>query len=75
VLYDGISVFDSVQAIYDTDTRLRAIGNRLSGTIVELRMPDGAAVQRYKTGGPGHWTLVGDADVLLRCVVRSAGVV
>lgn len=65
LLYVGISVFESVAAIEAVRQR-----TPLVGSIVELRIPDDAPIGVHKTRGPGHWTLVGDPDILLGCVTR-----
>lgn len=64
-LYAGISVFEAT-------TFIEAIRQRvpLPGVIVELVIPDGAPVAVHKTLSPGHWTVIGDPDHLLGCVVR-----
>lgn len=59
-LYAGISVFESLAALEATRRVVPLVG-----AVVELRIPDGAPVAVHKTRGPGHWTLVGDPDVLL----------
>jgi hypothetical protein len=66
ILHRDISVFDSLEAVYEAP---------LHGTIVELVILDNAPVERHKTGGPGHWTLVADADTLLEYVDKPVGVV
>jgi hypothetical protein len=65
VLYRGISLFDSVAEL---DARRERAP--LPPLIVELAIPDGAPVEIHKTLGRGHWTVVGDPDLLLSYVVR-----
>ncbi len=65
LLYRGISVFETVAAIEAVRERVPLLGH-----VAELAIPEGAPVGDHKTGGPGHWTLVGDPDVLLGCVTR-----
>jgi hypothetical protein len=68
-LYRGISVFDNLEDLEDRRERVLALGHHFPGLSVALDVPDGAPVQIHKTGGSGHYTLVGDPDVLLAYVV------
>jgi hypothetical protein len=65
VLYDGISV-------YDTLGRARVTAQafpRLGRYVAALAIPSDAEIEIHKTLGPGHHTLIGDPDVLLGLVV------
>lgn len=65
--FDGVSVFDSEQRARETAQRRPWQG---SGFIAELHIPEGSAIRREKTFGQGHYTLWGDAAILLSYVVR-----
>ena len=65
-LHSGLSVYLTPERAADVARRLpfaQAIG--------ELEIPDDAPVTIRKTLGPGHFTVWGDPDVLLGCVVRE----
>lgn len=63
--WDGISAYDSAKAA----RRLAQNRSRLGRFVAELRIPEAAPVRCEKTGGPGHYTRWGEADMLLGCVV------
>ena len=65
VLYDGISV-------YDTLGRARVTAQafpRLGRYVAVLAIAPEAGIEVHKTLGPGHHTLIGDPDVLPGLVV------
>lgn len=64
-IHDSISVWDTVERARDMGRRRRAP----RGFIARLDIPRGVAVTGRPTFQPGHYSLWGSADVLVRCVV------
>ena len=65
-LWEGLSVYDS----WAHARRKVGASPWLGSFIAELRVPSGVPVAAERTtSSRGHWTLWGDADVLLGCVV------
>jgi hypothetical protein len=63
-LWSGISVYSTPEAV-----RRRARRYRWRGYLARLEIRPSAAIRIAKTLGQHHYTLWGDADALLGCVV------
>jgi hypothetical protein len=63
--WTGPSTFDTEQGARAAAQRFPALGRY----IAELAIPDGTSALIYRSGGPGHWTVVGGPGVLLGYVV------
>ena len=63
-LYAGISVYAKLTQARRTVRRYP----RLGAAVAELRIPEDAPVAIQRTLGPGHYTLTGDASLLLSYV-------
>ena len=62
----GISVFDDLEVARQRARDVPVLGRY----VAELRIPGDAPVLIRPSVGEHHWTLVGGAGVLFRCVVR-----
>lgn len=60
-LYIGISMMDT----HERAAAMAAQYN-LGRYIVEVRIPGGSGVQVHKTRGPGHYTVIRNAEALFR---------
>jgi hypothetical protein len=73
-LYVGISVWKAVEDAEGLVRAARQFGwTRLGHSVVTLRIRAGeSSVFVHKTRGPGHYTLIAPAELLLSCVVPGS---
>jgi hypothetical protein len=72
-LAEGVSVMETLEQARLRARKVRALrGKRF---IAEVRIPDGSEIMFERTTRtPGHFTLWGDADEMLACVVSISPV-
>jgi hypothetical protein len=69
--WDALSFFDSVEALEQQIRKIPAIGKHMRGYDV----PEGIGITWEASGGPDHYDLRGDKEVLKKCLVECVGYV